>query len=140
MTEFYAPKDIRFIRKHCLWLLHNLSTLRNEQRWPHQETGYIDQPGGHSHSQRAPFLTPVEYAAEITTRLEKCGIDGLILLAIECWGESPDTLARYLGMMPITIKRKGKSALRYIASGPVRRWINSRKRLAESYHDFKRRI
>uniref|UniRef100_A0A6M3J7F3 Uncharacterized protein n=1 Tax=viral metagenome TaxID=1070528 RepID=A0A6M3J7F3_9ZZZZ len=139
MKDWYSPSEIRFNRQQCRWLIENLVYLRDIQKWPNQETGYMDNPEGHTTSLKAPFLTPVEYAIEISQRLEKCGIDGLILLAMVCWGETEDNLARYVGKSPTTIAKKGKMALGYVASGPVRRWINSKKRPAETYYEFRQR-
>ena len=139
MTEFYAPNEIRYIQKHCLYLLHNLPVLSSGY-WPTQHSGYnIDAGIKSQRSHKALFTTPIEYGVELTDRLEKCEIDGLILLAIECWGESVESLSRYLRKPEWAIKKSRKNALRYISSGSVRRWINSKKRRAESYHDFKER-
>lgn len=134
--DWFAPGAIRFKVKGTLWLLQNLESLR-AGHWPPEASNYIDIPG--TKSGKAPFITAAEFYVEITDRLEKCGIDGLILLAMECWGESPSSLAKYLKMPEFSIVKRRKSALGYVASGPARRWHNSRKRAAESYKDFKRR-
>jgi len=136
--EWFSPSAIKFTKVHTLWLLHNLQELH--LAWPVDSSSYIDQPGKLAPSSKAPFATPIEYAAEIEQRLEKCGIDGLILESVEVWGKSVQVMCRYLGMTPSTIDRKMNTALRYVASGPSRRWHNSRKRKAESYKEFKDRI
>lgn len=136
MRDFYAPREIHFSRKTALWLIHNLSTLR-EGHWPADASGRVEitgiiKTGSHS----APFETPILFAVEITRRLEQCGIDGIILLAIECWGESEATMARYLRMPEWSIRKRMKKALNYVASGPVPRWIETKKRKAETYKEF----
>lgn len=135
MKEWYAPREIIFTRATTLWLIQNLGSLRTGY-WPPEASNYIDIPGG-NHSKKAPFTTPIEYAAEIESRLEKCGIDGLILEAIECWGKSESSMANYFKRPLWSIMKSYKLALRYVSSGPARRWLNSRKRIAVSYKEFK---
>ena len=134
--QHYSPGEIRFTWKQTLWLVQHLVELRGGT-WPPDAGSHIDilsKNKGH----RAPFTTPVEYGAEIVTRLERCGQDGLILLAMECWGESPESLMRFFVKPRWVIIKAAKNALRYVASGPSRRWIDSRKREAQSYKEFKR--
>ena len=137
--DWYAPREVQFSLRSALWLLHNLGSLR-EGHWPVEESGYTDLPsiqkkgGG-----KAPFVTPVEFAAEITRRLERCRVDGLILLAIECWGESEESLAKYLRMPEWSIRRRARRALAYVASGPAARWQDTKKRKGETYQEFKAR-
>ena len=138
MKNWYPPGEIRFTIKQTLWLIQNLSGLRCGH-WPPESSSYIDIPGRKGISGRAPYTTPVEYAAEILSRMERCGIDGLILLALESWGESEQSLAAYLRRPTWVISRRYRRALRYVASGPVRRWHDSKKRQGESYQDFKKR-
>lgn len=135
--DWYSPGEIHFTQQQAIWLIQNLDTLRNGQ-WPQEVSSYIDiQDGGRSASRRAPFATPVEYAAEIESRMERAGIDGLILLAMECWEESEESLSNYLKIPVWRIRKKSKMALRYIASGPVRRWLGTGKRSGKSYKEFK---
>ncbi len=136
--SWWSPGEIRFTIRQALWLVQNLGNLR-EGYWPTEASNYIDIPGTKSASRRAPFSTPIEYAAEIEQRLEKCGIDGLILLAMECWGESVQALARYFHMPRWSILKRRKNALGYIASGPARRWLTTPKRKGQTYQQFKDR-
>ena len=133
--EFYSPGEIRFTVKQTLWVLQNLDSLR-EGVWP---PDFLEVMGRGRGPRRAPFETPIFYAAEIQLRMEKCGIDGLILMAIECWGMTIDSLAAYFQMPEWSIWKRRKRALGYVASGPSRRWLDSKKRTAESYEDYKRR-
>jgi len=138
--EFYPPREVHFSRKTARWVIQNLGTLRTGF-WPPEASSYIDiiPIGKRTAGHKAPFITPVECAAEITSRMERCGIDGLILLAIECWGESVDSLAKYLRMPEWSIRKRYKRALAYVASGPDRRWHDTKKRKAETYGQFKSR-
>lgn len=136
--DFYAPKEIWFSRQQVLWLIRDLPTLRGGY-WPAEASNYIDISGKKTGRRKAPFITAAECYIEISARLEKCGIDGLILLAIECWGESEASLAKYLRMPEYSIRKRRKSALGYVASGPVRRWHTIKKRKGETYQEFKLR-
>ena len=135
--DWYSPGEIRFTIRESLWLVQNLSSLELGT-WPPDASNYVDR-GGKKTGTKAPFITAADYYIEVTDRLEKCGIDGLILLAIECWGMSVTSLSRYLGMPEWSILKRRKSALSYVASGPSRRWHKTKKREAESYKDFKAR-
>ena len=135
--DFYLPREIYFTRQQACWVIQNLGSLRAGY-WPPEASSYTDIPiGKRTPGRQAPFITPIECAAEITARMEKCGIDGLILLAIECWGESEEALAKYLGMSERSVRRGYKKALYYVASGPDRRWHDTRKRKGESYQEFR---
>jgi len=137
VKDWYAPREIYFDHKTALWLVNNLGSLRSGQHWPTEESGYTDIPGIlKKGGTKAPFVTPVEYAAEITRRLEKCGTDGLILLAIECWGESEVSMAKYLKMSEWSIRKRAKRALAYVASGPAARWHDTKKRKGQTYQEF----
>ncbi|MBA7579044.1 hypothetical protein ES708_20910 [subsurface metagenome] len=134
--NFYTPREVYFNRKTARWVIQNLGSLRGG-RWPAEVSSYIDVPiGKRTAGRKAPFITPVECAAEISARLEKCRIDGLILLAIECWGESEASLANYLRMQEWSIKKRYKQALAYVASGPARRWHDTKKRGKIYYHEW----
>jgi len=137
--DFYAPREVVFNRITTLWAIQNLGCLTSG-KWPHEPTNYTDTNiSNRSYKQNASFITPVDCAAEVTTRMEFCGVDGLILLALECWGESPDALAKYLKMPVWSIIKRGKKALRYVSSGPDRRWHNTKKRAGQTYQEFIRK-
>ena len=87
--DYYSPKEVVFNRETALWVMQNLESLKAGS-WPTDVSGYIDLGpiGKRSRSNQAVFVTPAEGYVEITERLERCGIDGLILMAMECWGET----------------------------------------------------
>ena len=72
MTEqdWYSPGQIRFNRRTTLWLIRHLWILQ-EGKWPPEASNYVDIYVQHS-SSKAAFVTPIEYAAEILTRMEEC--------------------------------------------------------------------
>ncbi len=133
--EFYSPGEIHYTHEEVLWILHNLGCLRLGD-WPAESSGYTDNPR-RTINQKAPFITAIEVSAEISARMERCGKDGLILLAIECWKESEEAVAKYLGIPVWSIKKRYKRALKYVSSGPARRWLDTRKRKGVSYQEFK---
>jgi len=135
--DWYSPGEIRFKVSEALWLIWNLSTLE-AGHWPPEASNYVGM-GRKTGRQKAPFETAAQFHAEITDRLEKCGIDGLILEAIESWGKSAAAMSKYLVMPEWSIRKRAKSALSYVASGPARRWHNTERRAAESYAEFKKR-
>lgn len=133
----YRPQEIFYTIRTCRWLLQNLVTLRLGT-WPAEASSYVDMSDIFAQSHQASFITAVECVAEVTARLEMCGKDGLILLAIEGWEETPESLSIYLKMPVWSVLKRKKKALRYISSGPVRRWHDSKKRKAVDYSDFER--
>lgn len=132
---WFAPGEIHFTHITTLWLIANLGCLR-AGTWPHEASNYIDLPGCKKKGGKAYFQTPEEYAAEIEERLEYTGIDGLILEAIEGWGKTDDSLARYFRMPLWSIRKRCRNALRYVASGNNRRWHDTYKRKGEEYLEF----
>lgn len=119
MKDFYSPGEIKYTRQQCLWILQHLGSLKGGY-WPPEATSYTSSK--RTGSLKAPFITAAEVYIEITDRLEKCEIDGLILLAMECWGESEESLSKYLNMPIWSIRKRRKNALNYISSSPARRW------------------
>ena len=136
MQEFYSPGEIHFTRQQCVWLIQNLGYLRGGY-WPTIPSDFV--PGKKSGKGKAYFETPIEYAAEIEERLEYVGEDGLILEAIESWGKTDESLARYFRKPVWLIRKRAKRALNYVASGPSRRWHDTKKRQGETYQAFKER-
>lgn len=115
VKDFYAPREIKFTRKQCLWLIKNLPTLRAGY-WPPEASSYIDLPLRKKTSKSgAYFTTPIEYAAEIESRLERAGMNGLILLAIEGWDVTVASLSAYFRVSEWVILRRRRQALAYVA-------------------------
>ena len=129
-----SPREIHFTRKQTRWIINSLPDLRTGY-WPVDP----EDIGRKVISRNAPFITAAECAAEVEERMEQCGIDGLILLAIECWGETDTALSKYLNIPIWSIKKRYKRALGYVASGPARRWHDTSRRKGETYEQFKSR-
>ena len=137
-NTIFAPSEISFSKKTALWLIQNLQQLRSGL-WPRDSSTHKDELSQHGKHKQAPFITSIDYAAEIQVRLEKCGIDGLILEAIEGWGKSEESIASYFNMPLWSIYKRKNKALRYIASGSARRWLNTDKRRGITYQEFKKK-
>jgi hypothetical protein len=80
-------------------------------------TGYVDTGLGHRQVKaKAGFCSPIEFAAEITNRLEKCGVDGLMTEAYYGWDVTEESLAKFYGTDEYDIRRRIKRVIRYISS------------------------
>ena len=147
MTElFWEPPQIVYNRKQFLWLLPSMPSIR-EGVWPpdHRYTGYVDAGKTKSHSHRAPFEAAVIVATEVDRRIEACGQDGEMLNAYYCHDLEARRIARLAKMNESKVVRRIKRALRYIASGPVPRWLDLKKKVegelvvvrpAQTYQEF----
>ncbi len=80
MIEWYAPSEIKYNSNQVLFILKHLEMMLVGE-WPPEcrETGYTG--GGSYHSHSAKFEVPVVIAAEVSQRLEKCGLSGRLLTA-----------------------------------------------------------
>ncbi len=134
--EWYSPGEVYFDHQTALWIIQNLGILR-AGRWPPESSNYIDILTKKLGRHLAYFEIPIQYAAEIELRMEKAGLDGLILLAIECWGETEASLANYLTIPDWSINRRKRRALAYVASGAAARWKDTKKRSGMTYREFK---
>ena len=114
VKEFYSPREIKFTRAQCLWLIWHLSELR-EGYWPTDAAHYDLHIGKGTVQRKAYFEVPEDYAAEIEIRLERAGLDGLVLLCIECWEMGRESLGSYLGVSEWVIGRRRRRALTFVA-------------------------
>ena len=112
---WYAPREIYFNQSQMLWLIRNLAILK-EGSYPKDFSSYIDASvGNKTRTTKAYFETPALYAAEVEVRLERAGIDGLILEAIEAWGKSESSIAAHLRIPEYLVKKKRDTALSYVS-------------------------
>ena len=116
MTDtWFAPREIYFSKPQMLWLIKNLAILK-EGIYPKDFSSYIDTSIiNKTPTTKAYFETPALYAAEVEVRLERAGIDGLILEAIEAWGKSEASLAAHLRIPEYLVKKKRDTALSYVS-------------------------
>ncbi|MBN2167607.1 MAG: hypothetical protein JW738_00055 [Actinobacteria bacterium] len=102
-------------RAQTRWMLENLQLLR-AGRWPSRPTSYTD-PSVRSRSVRAKatFETPLQWACELTRRLEMCGTDGLDTEACFAWGETAERLGKFHNIDEREMTRRIKAVIRYIS-------------------------
>lgn len=138
MPEWWEPRAIVYTMKQVLWLLGWLLSIR-EGNWPPDPryTGYTDARGVmKTRSHRAPFEAAALVAAELDARIKVCGQDGEMLHVYYCYGLELTRIARLVKMDEGRVSRRISRALRYIASGPDRRWHDTPKRKAQTYQEF----
>lgn len=135
---WFAPREITFDRSQIPFLLVNLQLLREGYYPPDpRPTGYIDtrmprkRKGQHK---KAYFERPVELATEVDARLEKAGLDGLMLeFVFSSETKNMLYLIGHLANMLRTdiagVKRRIEIALKFISG-----W--KRKRM--TYVDYRR--
>ncbi|MBA7587206.1 hypothetical protein ES708_29224 [subsurface metagenome] len=128
MTEqYYSKGRIVYTRAQIHWLLKLLPDIR-QGYWPQESSGYTDMPITKKRGRPdGYFVDAVLIATELETRLERCGLDGLILEAILGWDKTEEAMANYLRCPVWSIKRRMKNALSYV-SGKARK--------TESYKQF----
>lgn len=120
--DWHNPHSIRFSRQQIKWLISILSILRDGEYPPNpKESGYTDQ-GIQSRQFRpgAKFETPAGIAAELDYRIQRAGLDGLLLELL--YTNEPDDelfviqhIAYALNEEVIDIEQRIKNALTYIS-------------------------
>ena len=136
--NWVAPKDLKFSKAEMLFLLKHLAGLRKGE-YPANPIGssYTTLPQCNVRAKSgAYFENVVGIAAEIDIRLDKCGLDGLLLEGLVTWELSDERLARATNISVAEVNRRVKRALKYISSGPNVRWHNTKKRSGISYKEF----
>ena len=135
--EWVAPSNLKFSRAEMLFLLKHLAGLRKGEYPPNPVgSSYIALPSGQVRAKSGGYYEPVaDIAAEIDIRLDKCGLDGLLLEGLVTWELSDERLARATNISVAEVHRRLKRALKFI-SGRNMRWHNTAKRMGISYNEF----
>lgn len=126
MKDWYSYGEFNFTRSQILWALEHLQILRDGS-WPsqHIETGYTGGRGK-KQSKRAPHENPGAIASEIDARLDKCGLDAILLEYVytkpEDYPWQIQRIAKRLNIDYRTIEIRIDTARRYI-SGKCPRWV-----------------
>ena len=136
--NWVAPKDLKFSKAEILFLLKHLAGLRKGEYPPNPVgSSYTALPSGQVRAKSGGYYEPVAgIAAEIDIRLDKCGLDGLLLEGSVTWELSDERLARATNMSVAEVNRRLNRALKYISSGRDVRWHNTKKRKGISYKEF----
>ena len=80
---WYSPAEIRFTREQMIFLILSMDLLSQGAYPPDSKgTGYTDPAIlSKAKSHKAPFETPIQFHAELKSRLDKTGTDGKLLVA-----------------------------------------------------------
>lgn len=115
------------------WVLWYLDYLR-EGYYPQEPSSYIG--GSHKKLARCPFEGAVLLSAEINRRLKRTGLDRLLVEEKYCKQLSESQIAQSLYMDEEVVYKRIRSAVSYIASGEVPRWINTEDRKGIDYREW----
>ncbi len=120
--DWYSPHSIKFTKPQVRWLIPRLQQLRNGEYSPDpRESGYTDQGiQGRQFRAGAAFETPAGIAAELDVRIQRAGLDGLLLELL--YTVEPDDELFYLQHLAMSlnediprITKRIKNALDYIS-------------------------
>ncbi|KKL44997.1 hypothetical protein LCGC14_2360060, partial [marine sediment metagenome] len=76
---FYSPGEIRFQRDEMIWLIEHLTELE-DGKWPLDPSGAVAPEGRTGLKAEGHFVRPVQFAAEVKTRLSTTGEAGEALV------------------------------------------------------------
>jgi len=118
-----APGSVRYDGEDIDLLLPWLLEMRAGSYPVEPSGGYVEgKRAGLSH--HAFYEAGCQVAAEIDLRLARCGLDRYLVEDNICRAIPEEDLARRLDMPVWEIRRRIRSAVSYIASGPCPRWLN----------------
>lgn len=110
-----------------IWLIENLEILRRGSWPPGGDTGNVFRK---QRTNRAYFETPAIICAEIETRLEATGADGIMCKLLYCLDESELVIAKQFNIPADKVWRRINRALAYMSGwkrkGSYREWISQR--------------
>lgn len=142
IDEYWKPGEINYgDRYQILWLLEHLKELEDGY-YPKdpRETGYTDAPiNKRQTGKEAPFITAAEIYAELTARLDYCGLDGLLVYANYVDGIEIDKLLKASKLDFYEVVKRINRCINYITSGHDRRWHDNKKRKGITYEEWGRR-
>jgi len=141
-----APGAVRYDREDIDLLLPCLLEMR-EGAYPAEPSGGYVEGNRAGVSSHAFYEAACQVAAEIDSRLARCGLDRYLVEDSLCRGIEAEDLAPRLDMAPWEVRRRINSAVSYIASGPCPRWLNCidcprysscrrKKRVGVTYRDW----
>lgn len=152
-----APGAVRYDMEQVIFLLPWLEHLREGSYPPEPVGGYVGgSRSGIKH--RASYEAVCQVAAEIDERLRRVGMDRFLVEQAYChlpetgindWDKVIEMLAVMVFMPTWEVRRRIRSAVSYIASGPCPRWLNCldcpsyascrrKKRVGMTYGEWKR--
>jgi hypothetical protein len=133
--DWYAPNEVwQFKAEHICWLLEHLPLLKGGFYPPDPASAM--SPGGRQFHAGASFEAAKQLYIELTERLERCGLDGLLLIVREGLGLGEDELGDFLKQPRHKIGKRADTALRYV-SGRGRKWMRRGEYEPLTYHEFR---
>ena len=111
--EYYKPGQITFRRKHIVWILEHIDIMRQGIYPPDpRRSGYVDSPGKQNNAS-ATFEKACQLAGEVDARLNRCGIDGLMVRAYFTGAADESDLARHTHMTVYDVTKHIRSTMSY---------------------------
>ncbi len=126
MKNWYSYASFKFTKAQIKWGEANIVTLRNGV-WPpsHKESGYVGEPYKKRVSHEGSFVKAASIAAELDYRIEKCGVDGLMLEFLYAFDSADELfvmehMAQCLNLERKEVTQRIRNAL-YFVSGVGRK-------------------
>ena len=129
-----APSAVKFNREHIDFLLPILGKMI--EGWYPAEPNQKNSPKSRRFT-HAHFEIICEIAAEIETRLARTKQDRYLVEDKYLKGMSEEEIARKTSMDEIEVENHILSAVSYISSGHIPRWIETEYRKAISYSEWR---
>ena len=138
--DWRNPHSIRFTRQEIKWLIPILPMLRDGEYPPNPrdaDSGYIKGGGRPLFRSDAKFETPAGLAAELDFRIQRAGLNGLLVELL--YSSEPDDevfviqhIAEALGEDTWAVDKRIDKALSYIAGDnrkklSYKEWLGHRK-------------
>ncbi len=140
--KWYSYNSFKFTKAQVKWALANIITLRNGI-WPpsHKESGYVGEPYKKRVSHEGSFIKAASIAAELDLRIQRAGVDGLILEFLYAF-EPEDELfviehiAQCLHLETKEVSQRIRNAL-YFVSGADRKAGSYSQYIKDNYYTLK---
>lgn len=133
LNSGYIPQQIIFDREQVIYLLSFLKQLR-------EGTSPFITPECpvHGSRKRAPFEHWCEVAAELDMRLTHTEEDSYFVEDFCCEQFTIPQIAKKRNKNNWEVRHRINRAIGYMSSGPVARWVPTKKRLGVTYKEWKR--
>lgn len=129
------PSAVHYDREQVEWLLPHLRDLREGYYPPEpRDSGYVEIQ--HRITEHAPYEMACGIAGDIDIRLARTGLDRYLVEEKYCNGLSEQEITEKLYMDEAEVYRRIASAVSYIASGILPRWIDTHKRRGLTYREW----
>ena len=131
---WYSPAEISYTPEEIEWLLWCIDRLRISQYPPEPSSDYNDDLSG-DHTNKAPFIVAMDYAAEIDSRLDLCGKFGEWAEARYNRGESDDEIAKTSRSDELKIDNRIRQVILFMSGRKRKRRIFPHWRMVKTWRD-----